>query len=130
VFHFRHNGPIGQRIQFLIHGVHHKWPKDKYRLVMPPAVSLALYCLFAALFSLLLGPRWIWAFHSGFVLGYVTYDMTHYAAHHLRPMTARGRRLRRHHLLHHFGDAGFGFGVSTLFWDKIFGTMPARSESQ
>jgi sterol desaturase/sphingolipid hydroxylase (fatty acid hydroxylase superfamily) len=129
VFHREFAGQWGQRIHFWIHGVHHQWPKDKYRLVMPPAVSLSLYFIFAGLFYLALGPRFTWPFHSGFVAGYLVYDMTHFATHHLRPLTAWGRQLRRHHLLHHFKDPKLRFGVSTFIWDWVFGTMPNRSES-
>jgi sterol desaturase/sphingolipid hydroxylase (fatty acid hydroxylase superfamily) len=123
VFHFKANGPWGKRVHFLIHGVHHQWPKDRYRLVMPPAVSISLYFLFAGLFDLVLGPKWMWAFHSGFVAGYLVYDMTHFATHHLRPLTAWGRQIRRHHLLHHAKDSGHRFGVSTPLWDWVFGTI-------
>lgn len=130
IFHFRFQGPLGERIHFLIHGVHHEWPKDRYRLVMPPAVSIALYFLFAGLFYLLLGPRWMWALHSGFVAGYLVYDMTHFAVHHLQPLTAWGRKLRRHHLLHHVKDSDKRFGVSSFFWDWVFGTMPTQALSR
>ncbi len=126
VFHMEPNGPRGKRLHFLIHGVHHQWPKDRYRLVMPPAVSISLYFLFACLFDLVFGPLWMWAFHSGFVAGYLMYDMTHFATHHLRPMTAWGRRVRSHHLLHHAKDSCQRFGVSTPLWDWVFGTMPTQ----
>jgi sterol desaturase/sphingolipid hydroxylase (fatty acid hydroxylase superfamily) len=123
VFHYPARGPIGARIHFYIHGVHHQWVKDKYRLVMPPAVSLTLYFLFAVLFHALFGPRWAWPFHSGFVAGYLAYDMTHYATHHLRPRTRWGQLLRKHHFLHHFKDDNQRFGVSTPVWDWVFGTI-------
>ena len=125
VFHFEGQGPFWERVHFLIHGVHHRWAKDKYRLVMPPAVSLALYFLFGFLFHVLLGPRLMWPFHAGFVAGYLVYDMTHYATHHHRPRTRWGRMLRRHHYLHHFKDECQRFGVSSPLWDWVFGTMPA-----
>ena len=130
VFHLRIPGARGQRFHFLIHGVHHQWPKDRYRLVMPPAVSITLYCLFAGLFHQLLGPRWMWPFHSGFVAGYLVYDMSHYSIHHVRPRSAWGRMLRRHHMLHHFKDTHQRFGVSTMFWDWVFGTAPSERSAQ
>lgn len=129
VFHREFAGRWGARIHFWIHGVHHQWPKDKYRLVMPPAVSLSLYFIFAGLFHLPFGPRYMWPFHSGFVAGYLVYDMTHFATHHLRPLTAWGRQVRRHHLLHHFKNPTQRFGVSSFIWDWVFGTMPNRSNA-
>ncbi len=127
VFHFPARGRLGERIHFLIHGVHHRWVNDRYRLVMPPAVSLTLYFAFALLFQAILGHRWMWPYLSGFVAGYLVYDMTHFATHHWRPRTRWGRLLKRHHLLHHFQDQGLRFGVSSPVWDWVFGTMGGRS---
>ncbi|MBX3126325.1 MAG: sterol desaturase family protein [Polyangiaceae bacterium] len=122
VFHWQPNARWGARMHFLIHGVHHRWPRDKYRLVMPPAASLLAAALFFGLFYLLLGARVVWPFHAGFVVGYVTYDLTHYYIHHYNPKSSYGRRLKRHHMLHHFKDTDSRFGVSTPVWDSVFGT--------
>lgn len=121
-FHWKPETRWGERMHFLVHGVHHTWPRDKYRLVMPPAVSISLFVVFGALFYGLLGPHWVWAFHAGFTFGYLTYDMTHYYVHHYRPRTEYGRRLRKHHMLHHFRDDTVRFGVSSMVWDFVFGT--------
>src|SRR5690606_17587690 len=80
-FHWTPPGRWGERMHFLVHGVHHTWPKDKYRLVMPPAVSLTLYFVFLALFYPIFGATYVWSWHAGFVLGYVFYDCTHYYLH-------------------------------------------------
>ncbi|HTA94193.1 MAG TPA: sterol desaturase family protein [Polyangiaceae bacterium] len=121
VFHFQGASAMSKRLHFLAHGVHHHWPHDKYRLVMPPGVSVPLYfgclCLSLAMFG-----SAGWAVHAGFVFGYAYYDLTHWRLHHGRPRTAYGRRLRRHHLLHHFKETDARFGVSNLVWDKVFGT--------
>src|SRR5579872_874721 len=39
VFHYEPKSEIGKRLHFLIHGVHHDYPNDSLRLVMPPLVS-------------------------------------------------------------------------------------------
>ena len=121
-FHWTPPGRIGERMHFLVHGVHHTWPKDKYRLVMPPAVSIALYFIFGAIFYFTLGPRLTWGAHCGFVIGYMFYDITHYYIHHFNPKSAYGLRLKKNHMLHHFKDHGARYGVSNLVWDKVFGT--------
>ena len=36
VFHWEPDHPIGSRLHFIIHGVHHDHPNDRLRLVMPP----------------------------------------------------------------------------------------------
>jgi len=121
VFHFEGSSAASKRLHFLAHGVHHRWPRDKYRLVMPPGVSIPLYCGFLCLFLSVFG-RPGWAMHAGFVFGYAFYDLTHWWLHHGKPRTAYGRRLRRHHFLHHFKETHTRFGVSNLVWDKVFGT--------
>ncbi|MCA9592901.1 MAG: sterol desaturase family protein [Myxococcales bacterium] len=121
-FHWLPGGVWGERLHFLVHGVHHKWPRDKYRLVMPPAVSITLFFVFLALFYSLWGGRFVWPFHAGFVLGYMTYDLTHYYIHHFNPKSKYGLRLKKHHMLHHFKDHDSRFGVSNMVWDSVFGT--------
>lgn len=121
-FHWKPGGILGDRMHFLVHGVHHTWPRDKYRLVMPPAVSITLFFVFGVLFLALLGPHLAWPFHAGFTIGYMVYDMTHYYIHHFRPRTEYGRRLRKHHMLHHFKDDTSRYGVSFMVWDAVFGT--------
>jgi 4-hydroxysphinganine ceramide fatty acyl 2-hydroxylase len=32
------------------------------------------------------------------------------------------RELKKYHLQHHFADYENGFGVTSRFWDRIFGT--------
>jgi hypothetical protein len=54
VFHFEPDHPIGARMHWMIHGVHHDHPNDPLRLVMPPTASLPLAAIFAVAFQLLL----------------------------------------------------------------------------
>src|SRR5271163_272764 len=42
VFHFVPKARWGQRLHFIFHGVHHDFPNDRLRLVMPPSVSIPL----------------------------------------------------------------------------------------
>ena len=125
-FHWEPPGRWGERMHFLVHGVHHNWPKDKYRLVMPVAVSISLFFTFLALFYPLFGDRYVWAWHSGYVVGYMYYDLTHYYIHHFNPKTDYGRRLKKNHMLHHFKDPDTRYCVSNMFWDRIFGTVGDR----
>jgi sterol desaturase/sphingolipid hydroxylase (fatty acid hydroxylase superfamily) len=121
-FHWIPRVGWGERMHFLVHGVHHKWPKDKYRLVMPPAVSITLFFVFLGIFYLTLGRHWVWPFHAGFVVGYMGYDVTHYYVHHYNPKTRYGLALKKHHMLHHFKTPEARFGVSSMLWDYVFGT--------
>jgi 4-hydroxysphinganine ceramide fatty acyl 2-hydroxylase len=122
-FHWVPRGRWGERMHFLVHGVHHTWPKDKYRLVMPPAVSLTLFFVFLGLNLLLLGETFGWAFHAGFTFGYMVYDLMHYYVHHYNPKWTYLLNLKKHHMLHHFKDPDHRYGVSSKLWDYVFRTQ-------
>lgn len=130
LFHWEPKTSWGPRMHFLIHGVHHQWFQDRMRLVMPPAVSIALGLSFFGLYWAIaqplapwLAPTWVFAFMAGKVAGYVNYDMTHYYIHHHKPVLAFHKQLRKHHNSHHHATHGRKFGVSFMFWDRVFGTM-------
>jgi sterol desaturase/sphingolipid hydroxylase (fatty acid hydroxylase superfamily) len=126
VFHFEPDHPVGRRLHFIIHGVHHDHPNDPLRLVMPPSASIPLASGFLLAFWAVLGSgRWA-AFGAGFLAGYLAYDMLHYHVHHHVPSTRVGRKLRELHMRHHFQDHERGFGVSAPYWDHVFGTAPKR----
>ena len=122
VFHWVPNTSWGARMHFLIHGVHHDWVDDKYRLVMPPAASLGLAAVFFSLWYLVLGPAWVFPFFAGHVLGYLWYDMCHYGVHHFRWRSATLKKVKAHHMNHHHNKEGRKFGVSTTLWDHVFRT--------
>ena len=126
IFHFEPEEGLGARFHWIIHGVHHDHPNDPLRLVMPPSVSVPLSSLFCLGFWAVLGtPRW-YAVATGFLAGYLIYDMTHYYLHHHKPRTRAGRWLRELHMRHHFQDDTTGFGISAPYWDKAFGTYSNR----
>ena len=124
VFHYEPRSAWGQRLHFLMHGVHHAYPRDSTRLVMPPAVSVPLALLFVGLFRWSAGA-WADGLSAGFAIGYVAYDTIHFATHHLPMPGAFGRALKAYHLRHHYADDDRGFGVSSPLWDVVFRTMPA-----
>jgi sterol desaturase/sphingolipid hydroxylase (fatty acid hydroxylase superfamily) len=129
LFHWVNETAWGQRLHFLLHGVHHDYPNDKDRLVMPLGASIPFGILFYLVFLSALGVATTQPFFAGFVLGYLGYDGTHYAIHHFRPRTRLGKWLRRHHMLHHHADHEGGFGVSTPLWDLVFRTMPEHKSA-
>jgi dihydroceramide fatty acyl 2-hydroxylase len=124
VFHLEPDNRLGRRLHFIIHGVHHDYPHDPMRLVMPPSVSVPLATLVYLLFLVLLGPAWSLPFFAGFLIGYLIYDMTHYHIHHHRSDNRLSLLLRRYHYRHHFQQSDRGFGVTSPLWDKAFQTFP------
>lgn len=122
-FHTNPTTDTGKRIHFLVHGIHHDYPRDRTRLVMPLLVSVPLAILFYFLFLWIFGV-YDHVIFSGFVLGYVSYDSIHYATHHLPMKGKLGNFLRVYHLRHHYEDENTAYGVSNPLWDYIFQTVP------
>ncbi|KAI8524556.1 hypothetical protein RHMOL_Rhmol13G0158600 [Rhododendron molle] len=77
------------------------------KLTTPPAIAPALF--------------------GGGLLGYVMYDCTHYYVHHGKPDKGVPSSLKRFHMNHHFRIQDKGFGITSAFWDIVFGTLPPES---
>lgn len=123
-YHMGTDSPRKARVQYVFHGVHHDHPRDKKRLAMPPVMSIVVAGTFIGLFRLLMGVHGF-AFGGGFLVGYATYLLAHYAIHVYNPPKNFLKTIWKHHNLHHYvGDTG-AFGVSSPLWDHVFGTMPA-----
>lgn len=122
VFHFYPKSEVGKKIHFIFHGVHHDYPNDAKRLVMPPSASIPMALAFYYFFLYLLPAGTNDAFFIGFIIGYLVYDMMHYALHHANFKSGIWKRLKQHHMLHHYSDSTKGFGVSSVIWDKILGS--------
>lgn len=117
------NNRVGITMHFLLHGIHHYLPMDKYRLVMPPTLFVVLCAPFWKVAHGIIFWNWYGAVaaFAGGVFGYICYDLTHYFLHH-RNLPPFYRELKKYHLAHHFADYNNGFGVSNRFWDRVFGT--------
>lgn len=130
VFHFHAKSERGQRITFLFHGVHHAQPQCKTRLVMPPVVSIPLAVVFYGLYYLVVGVafganHWVGPMFSGFLVGYLIYDLTHYATHHFPMRSGYAKYIKRYHMQHHYKTPNARYGVSSPAWDYVFCTHPA-----
>jgi sterol desaturase/sphingolipid hydroxylase (fatty acid hydroxylase superfamily) len=126
IFHWQPKFKGGDRLHFIIHGVHHDHPNDAMRLVMPPAASIPLAAIFFGAYMLIFGAPLAYPLFAGLLVGYLGYDYTHYHLHHHTPKTELGKKLREQHMRHHFQDHHFGFGVTSPLWDAVFRTMPRR----
>lgn len=70
-----------------------------------------------------------WGVGLGYLVGYAFYDWVHWRAHRRPiPTGAFGRYeagVRKHHFVHHFHAPMQNHGVTTPFWDHVFGTHVA-----
>src|SRR5690606_25487134 len=84
VFHMITDTAFKAKVQYLAHGVHHDFPRDKTRLAMPPMVSALIVTFLFFLFKLLIGNL-VFAFLPGFITGYSAYLFVHYIVHAYQP---------------------------------------------
>jgi len=124
VFHFQPStrSELQRDASFLIHGIHHDYPWDRDRLVMPPTVTAVIAIAVWVAFRWMGGLEYAW--FAGMVAGYVWYDLTHYYLHHAVPRTAFGKWLRKYHLVHHFQTPDVRYGITSPLWDFVFRTYP------
>ena len=123
LFHAEFQSPLLQRMVFLLHGVHHDYPNDSERLLMPPLASVPIATAFWFGFNLMLGAEIALPFFAFFLIGYLFYDYIHYATHHFRLKSALMKTLKANHMAHHYISSELYYGVSSPLWDHIFGTF-------
>lgn len=115
-----------KKISYTMHGVHHDYPKDKSRLAMPPVLSLIIATVLFILYRAVLGDL-VFGFLSGFLVGYAGYLAIHYSVHAFKVPNNFLKVLWHHHAIHHYREDDRAFGVSSPFWDLVFGTMPRKA---
>lgn len=121
VFHFEPRSPLLRQAIFVIHANHHADSNDPLRNLMPPIVSIPVGSLVWLLSLWTMGLPGTW-FLLGFMMGYVAYDLVHFATHQL-PMKGRiGRVLKTHHMRHHHLNAEGNYAITGLIWDRVFST--------
>lgn len=128
VFHMTDKYKITKWIQYTVHGVHHEYPKDKDRIVMPPAGAIIIGSLLFGVFYLILWD-YAFAFAPGFLFGYVTYAFMHYAIHAYRPPKNFLKWIWIYHSIHHYKHPDKYFGVSSPLWDFIFQSIDKKSKA-
>lgn len=124
--------------RFVLHGLapfkdwheeHHQRPTA---LICAPTIfSASLIVVLVFLPVLAFGGLWsACALTLGVLAGYLLYAITHHATHHWLAESAWLKRRKRWHALHHHGAGRLGgFGVTSGFWDYVFGSAMPRAES-
>ena len=86
-------------LHFCIHGIHHCFPMDRFRLVFPPLPGYGVYYfLLRPAYENLIPAVYFNAFFAGGLVGYVLYDVTHYFLHHSTPKDGYVRNLKIYHM--------------------------------
>lgn len=119
--------------RFVLHGLapfsrwhlqHHQRPSAL--ICAPTLLSASLIAGLIFVPALLASDAWFaLAFTLGVLIGYLAYTVTHHATHHWRADGAWLRRRKRWHALHHRpGTPMACYGVTSDFWDRVFGSRP------
>lgn len=122
LYHLTPSTPQRAKIQYTFHGVHHEYPKDKTRLAMPPVLAIVIAAFFFGMFFLMMGEA-AYAFFPGFLVGYSGYLATHFIVHAYAPPKNLFKQLWINHSVHHYKNPESNYGVSSPFWDHIFGSF-------
>ena len=101
------------------HKIHHEEPQTL--IAMPWFVVTALFGSIWYAFSHLLKIPLVAPFAAGLLSGFVCYGLFHHLHHHLDFSRRWFRKLRAHHVIHH-KHVDVNFGVTSRFWDHVFGT--------
>ena len=108
-----------------MHMAHHADPRGLTGTPTPVTVAV-IYGLAYLPVDLAAGGAVAAAWTAGIMAGYLLYVSVHYVVHHLGSGGSPTlRRLIRLHALHHHDDK-HNFGVTSDFWDRVFGTRSAR----
>ena len=96
---------------------------DKTRLVAPPVLAIFIASpLLCIIWSLSPSYPFLWTMVAGLFSGYLVYDEIHYWIHHGTLPFAWLRRLKAHHMAHHYAHPNENFGVSNQWTDILFGS--------
>ncbi|HEX7131291.1 MAG TPA: sterol desaturase family protein [Iamia sp.] len=119
--HHLHGKGIMSR-EHLEHHVTSAWSFSHTHLLSWTGMLLVGAVLWGPLGWLVAGPVAGVAVGVGWAVGYFFYEYQHMVSHLKAPKSRYQHLVRRHHFHHHFGAPMKNHGVSTPFWDRVFGS--------
>ncbi|GCE83796.1 fatty acid hydroxylase [Komagataeibacter diospyri] len=127
LFHFQAKSAFIQSMVFVMHGNHHEQPNHPLRNLMPLSVSLPL--------ALVIWGGCVWsmgygvggAVAAGFLCGYVAYDTVHYSCHQFPMRFPLLRKIKIHHINHHYRQTDANYAITAVFLDKVCHTECDRN---
>lgn len=123
--------------RFVLHGMQpfRRWHAEHHQrptalICAPTILSATLIATLVFLPAVLLAGLWRGcALTLGVLAGYLAYAITHHATHHWRADSPWLKRRKRWHALHHHVAQPGCYGVTTAFWDHVFGSAPRAAEA-
>jgi hypothetical protein len=113
-----------------LHYDHHEDPNHLPLLFLPLWYSGPQFVLVGWIAYVLTGDAGnTVSFLTGAMSYHLYYEWKHYVAHRpIQPLTPWGKRLKKYHLLHHFKNEHYWFGVTHPAMDHLMGTFPDARE--
>lgn len=107
-----------------LHYDHHEYPNDLKLLFLPLWYTLPQFLIIGTvLYVLTKNSALVIAFLSGSIGMLLYYEWTHFVAHRpITPLTPWGKWMKKYHLLHHYKNEHYWYGVTTPSLDLICGT--------
>jgi sterol desaturase/sphingolipid hydroxylase (fatty acid hydroxylase superfamily) len=122
-FHLPGSDSAAGRMLSASHLGHHQSPRDMNRLFVNCRVSIVISTLiWIALWAAFGSAYRASGILAGIWLGFLYYESVHYRVHLTASHSGLIARQRRAHFHHHFTNSAKCFGVTTPFWDHVFGT--------
>ena len=110
------------------HEAHHADPRAY--IGAPPMLATGIVFLGSYAPFEAVAPIFANGLSVGMLAGYAVYALVHHACHFWMPAPGGYLyRIRLHHAAHHYSHDEGNFGVTTSFWDRVFGTRIQRSGS-
>ena len=118
-------------IHFLLHGIHHSFPQDRFRLVFPTVPAyVTCYLMIYLPLRPFVSDQYFYNLIFGVLIGYQAYDLMHYFMHHSNPKEGSYlKMMKTYHMQHHYKFGSIGFGVSSKFWDLVFNSGISDDQS-
>ena len=111
-------------LQHRLHYDHHTEPERLGLLFLPPWFVVPVFALYGAAYLLITrSPSLALSLLAGNLLALFYYEWVHYVAHvPFVPLTPFGKWIKKYHLLHHFKNEHYWFGVTNPSMDVLSGT--------
>lgn len=125
-FHYQAKSPGTKQLVYQMHLNHHENPKALDSLFASLYTSVPLAISYSLLAWAITGSWQVMSYlFLGLIIGYFSYELLHYQAHHYTPKLALLKYLKKYHMLHHHQSADLRFGVTSPIIDWLFGTYKA-----
>lgn len=119
-----------RRYQIRLHHGHHAEPERRDLQFAPASAIFLMFVQFYLSYALVAWLFGVNGWEAAFVpclaslVYYLAYEWIHLAHHTLsyKPLTSWGRNMRQAHMLHHFHNENFNWGITNGLGDKVLGT--------